>query len=55
MSDEKNDSDAMRRQIAELLEESKRLRVRSDELAQRIAELKSRIQQSHQPGEGDEE
>jgi hypothetical protein len=46
-----NDSDAMRQQIAELLEESKRIRERSEELAQRIAELRTRIerdQSAHQ-------
>jgi uncharacterized coiled-coil DUF342 family protein len=41
-------SDEMRRQIAELLEESKRIRERSEELAQRIAELRRRIER----GEG---
>ena len=49
MSNQENDSDAMRRQIAELLDESRRLRIRSDELAKRIAELKSRIEKANKP------
>jgi hypothetical protein len=39
-----SDSNAMRQQIAELLEESRRLRERSDDLSKRILELHARIQ-----------
>ena len=49
MTKEENESDAMRRQIAELLDESRRLRLRSDELAKRIADLKSRIETAEKP------
>jgi hypothetical protein len=38
------ESDAMRQQIAELLEESKRIRERSEDLAKRIADLRARIE-----------
>jgi hypothetical protein len=34
----------MRQQIAELLEESRRLRERSDDLSKRILDLRARIQ-----------
>jgi hypothetical protein len=42
-------SDEMRKQIAELLEESKRIRERSEELAKRIADLRSRIEKAAPP------
>jgi hypothetical protein len=39
-------SDEMRKQIAELLEESRRIRERSEDLAKRIADLRTRIERS---------
>ena len=38
------ESDAMRQQIAELLEESQRIRERSEDLARRIADLRARVE-----------
>ncbi len=52
MAERESDSDEMRRQISELLEESKRIRERSEELAARIAELRGRIEHADKQAPG---